>query len=272
VLRLAGTALLVSLLASTASAQQAEPEPDQRELSARQLFAVGKYTEALEIYGKLFAETAHPTYLRNVGRCYQNLGEADKAISSFREYLRQAKDLPPDQRALIERYIREMQDLKRQQEAARRPSTDAKAESPAPPPAPASAPALISETPANDSGAAAPPSRLPAYIVGGASVAVLGVGAYFGLRALSEKNAADPLCPMDKCTGDGYTKNEAAVRDARITDFVLGAGIVGIGVATYLYLRNPAGDGAPQPAPTARLRFLPTLGPGLAKVSAEAHW
>ena len=59
------------------------------------LFAAGDYRQALEIYVKLYAETLHPTYLRNIGRCQQNLGEAEKAISSFREYLRKAKDLTP---------------------------------------------------------------------------------------------------------------------------------------------------------------------------------
>ena len=37
----------------------------------------------------------HPTYLRNIARCHQNLGNPDKAISSFREYLRKARDLHP---------------------------------------------------------------------------------------------------------------------------------------------------------------------------------
>src|SRR6185369_18035162 len=91
-----------------APAQQQKSE----EVRARELFVFGRYAEALAIYGKLYAETAHPTYLRNVGRCYQNLGEADKAIASFREYLRQATDTPPDQRAKIEGYIREMEELK----------------------------------------------------------------------------------------------------------------------------------------------------------------
>jgi hypothetical protein len=51
--------------------------------------------------------------LRNIGRCQQNLGEPDKAIASFREYLRKAKDLTADQRAEIEGYIAEMEQLKR---------------------------------------------------------------------------------------------------------------------------------------------------------------
>src|SRR6185369_1898085 len=106
-------ALLVTLAARPALAQTSGDQEKQ----AREAFALGNYTGALEIYGRLYAETAHPTYLRNIGRCYQNLGEPEKAISSFREYLRQGKNVTADQRAQIEGYIREMEELKRQREA-----------------------------------------------------------------------------------------------------------------------------------------------------------
>jgi tetratricopeptide (TPR) repeat protein len=112
--------IAISILAvaalSVAAVRPALAE-DRREVQARQLFGVGKYAEALEIFGNLYAETLHPTYLRNVGRCYQNLREPDKAISSFSEYLRQAKNLAPAQRAEVEGYIREMEELKRKQKA-----------------------------------------------------------------------------------------------------------------------------------------------------------
>jgi tetratricopeptide (TPR) repeat protein len=85
---------------------------EDREVKARECFALGKYQEALELYGKLYGEVPHPTYLRNIGRCYQKLGNADRAIDSFREYLRQAKD-SPEQRAEVEGFIREMENLKK---------------------------------------------------------------------------------------------------------------------------------------------------------------
>ena len=88
---------------------------EDQDLKARKLFAAGDYRQALELYVNLYAETLHPTYLRNIGRCQQNLGEADKAIGSFREYLRKAKDLSPAQRQEIEGYIAEMEELKRKQ-------------------------------------------------------------------------------------------------------------------------------------------------------------
>ena len=70
-------------------------ETDKREIQARESFAAGRYQDALDMFVKLYAEKVHPNYLRNIGRCYQNLGEPDKAISSFREYLRQGLEPPP---------------------------------------------------------------------------------------------------------------------------------------------------------------------------------
>jgi hypothetical protein len=118
---------------------------DPREMDARQAFAAGNYKEALDIYAKLYAEKLHPTYLRNIGRCYQNLGEPDRAISSFREYLRKAKGLSTDERSEVEGYIGEMEDLQRKQASAAQPQpTPAPVAPPvAPSPAPAPQPALM---------------------------------------------------------------------------------------------------------------------------------
>src|SRR5690242_10745546 len=72
-----------------------------RELKAREDFAAGRYQQALDAFAKLYAETLHPTYLRNIGRCYQNMGEPDKAITSFRDYLRKHKTITSDERAEV---------------------------------------------------------------------------------------------------------------------------------------------------------------------------
>ena len=107
----AAFALLLALHVMLAPGRAAADDGD--EMKARTHFAAGEYKQALDIYARLYAETMHPTYLRNIARCHQNLGDADKAISSFREYLRKARDLTPDQRAEIEGYIAEMEQMKR---------------------------------------------------------------------------------------------------------------------------------------------------------------
>src|SRR5947207_15867329 len=74
---------------------------DSRELQAREAFAAGRFQDALDLFAKLYAGTLHPTYLRNIGRCYMNLGQPDKAITSFHEYLRKAHHVTKSERAEV---------------------------------------------------------------------------------------------------------------------------------------------------------------------------
>jgi tetratricopeptide (TPR) repeat protein len=114
------------------SALAAAAPRDRREMAAREAFAAGHYQDALDIYVKLYAEKLHPNFLRNIGRCYQNLGDPDKAISSFREYLRKARKLAPGERDEIEGYIREMQQLQQTRAAAASPPVEPRPTDPAP--------------------------------------------------------------------------------------------------------------------------------------------
>jgi hypothetical protein len=107
--------------------------PDKREIEARKAFAAGRYQEALELFTDLYADKLHPTYLRNVGRCYQNLKQPENAISSFRDYLRQARELKDSERAEVNGFIAEMEEMLRQQKAE---AAAASPPPPAPPPVP----------------------------------------------------------------------------------------------------------------------------------------
>jgi tetratricopeptide (TPR) repeat protein len=122
---------VVTCLALALLGARARAATDPREIKAREDFVGGRYQEALDLFAKLYAETLHPNYLRNIGRCYQNLGEPDRAISSFRDYLRKGKDISPAERGEIDGYIAEMEALKRQR-AARTESLRPEAEHPAP--------------------------------------------------------------------------------------------------------------------------------------------
>ena len=108
-------------------AQAATKHTDKREINARQAFAAGRYQEALDLYADLYADRVHPTYLRNIGRCYQNLKQPDKAINAFRDYLRQAKGVSTAERTEVEGYISEMEQMKSQQDEAAKASAAAAA-------------------------------------------------------------------------------------------------------------------------------------------------
>ena len=200
-------AWIVPLLLWTSLAGAA---PDPREMTAREAFAAGRYQDALDVFVKLYAEKLHPNYLRNIARCYQNLGQAERAISSFREYLRKARKLTPAERAEVQGYIAEMEQLKRTQASQEGTGAGASADpasktpaaaappaagAPAPkavvlverevPPRPAASPALdLSAHPAPEKA----PEPSPVYtrwwfwaIVGGVVVAGVGGAAAAGL-------------------------------------------------------------------------------------------
>jgi len=134
-------ALTLALVASPWGSLDAEASDHKAaELQARKAFTSGEYEKALEIYVDLYDETHHPTYLRNIARCHQTLGHAEKAIAGFREYLRKAKNLTPEQQTEIEKYIAEMEELKRKEAASSSP--------PAPSPARADAAGGAAESPA----------------------------------------------------------------------------------------------------------------------------
>lgn len=285
--------LVVSCVVIGGTAPQVHAEPqggksDERDAKARELFAVGQYAEALAIYGKLYSETSHPTYLRNIGRCYQNLREPDKAISSFEEYLRQAKGLSTDQRSIVEGYIHEMEALKQKREQAQEHPARGEA-------APARA-APHDEAPPRDASAVASPSpsavskdvrvdrlhteeqpghvrRNAAFVVGAAAVVVLGVGGYFGVRAIQETQESDPHCQAARCDAVGYPIYQQAKTAALTADVAIPVGLVAAAVSTYLFVTSRR-DAPAETATVGRndIRLAPAVGLKTAGLTLEGIW
>src|SRR5262245_54199247 len=88
-----GIAILLGGLGGTAAAVD-----KQKEIKARQAFASGRYEEALDLFAGLYAETLHPVYLRNIGRCHQKMRQPQKAIDTFRDYLAKGQKISADER------------------------------------------------------------------------------------------------------------------------------------------------------------------------------
>jgi hypothetical protein len=91
------------------------------ELKAREAFAAGRYDDALNLFAKLYAETLHPVYLRNIGRCHQKLRQPDQAIDKFNEYLAKEKKISPEERKEIDGYIKDMEALREEQARQKNP-------------------------------------------------------------------------------------------------------------------------------------------------------
>jgi tetratricopeptide (TPR) repeat protein len=192
-------------------AARATAAADPRELKAREAFVSGQYKEALELFAKLYAETLHPVYLRNIGRCYQNLGDPDHAIVTFRDYLRKHKTITRDERTEVEGFIVEMEELKKQRAAAGAPAP----ESATAPPKSTVTPLPSAPEPATSGGKpealvtapAAPPSEdsSPVYTRWWfwTIVAAAAVGAGLGIAAAAGAftHVDEPSCPSGtRCT------------------------------------------------------------------------
>jgi hypothetical protein len=77
------------------------------------------------------------------------------------------------------------------------------------------------------------PAVWVAYGIGAVGV---GVGTYFGLRAMSEQQTADDNCPQNQCSSAGSTANANAIQAANISTVGFGVGVLGIGLGTFLLL------------------------------------
>jgi tetratricopeptide (TPR) repeat protein len=111
VLRSALAALsLLAMLAPAGRARAAqELGSDRRAAEARQACASGNVEEAIELLAQIIAETGDANAVYNQARCYQANGRSVQALVRFREYLRIAGRLDPNERAQVRRYIAELE-------------------------------------------------------------------------------------------------------------------------------------------------------------------
>jgi hypothetical protein len=97
-----------------------------------------------------------------------------------------------------------------------------------------------------------------AYVAGGVALVALGVGAYYGMAAIHERQEADSAgCDSDFChTAGAVSHNEAAVTNAWIADAAFGVGLVAAGLSVYWFLSStgsaPAAGGSSATAANRR--------------------
>jgi hypothetical protein len=108
----------------------------------------------------------------------------------------------------------------------------------------------------NDTPPAAPNGlRTAAYVTGAIGIVGLGVGSYFGVRAISKNNNAESFCPRgDKCDepqGVALTNQAKNAAVASNITMAIGAAFVITGVVLYL---------TREPQRNARLEIHPMLG------------
>jgi hypothetical protein len=96
---------------------------------------------------------------------------------------------------------------------------------------------------------AVPIRRTLGWSAGAAGVASMGVAAYFGARALSERNTSDAHCSNGLCADSvSLGSYESARSDALAADVGLGIGLVALAIGGYLLLTSSADEASPSSA------------------------
>jgi tetratricopeptide (TPR) repeat protein len=116
-----------------AFAQEAEEDiaaKDEAEAKeALRLYKEGRYEEAAKLFAKLSVDYPNmPIFERNVGACFYYLKKPGPALSNLRNYLNHKQDIADDDKAVVDRWIAEMEKLRQQEEAPAKPPTQAPAQ------------------------------------------------------------------------------------------------------------------------------------------------
>jgi hypothetical protein len=155
-LALAGAKLGGQVALAQEAEMDAKGEAEAKE--GLRLYKQGLYEDAAKIFAKLSVD--YPDMLifeRNLGACFYYLKKPGPALSNLRHYLGRKQDIAPDDKAVVDRWIGEMEKLRSQEvgkepapavPAAPAPVTEPSTPTPAtfPEPVPAASP-LISPPP-----------------------------------------------------------------------------------------------------------------------------
>jgi hypothetical protein len=146
-----GPMLGFPIASSPALAADLSDQEEANGTTALRLYKEGRYEEAAKIFVAL--SVAHPdmlVFIRNTGACYYYLHRTEPALSSLREYLMRNKNISPDERAEVQGWITELEQIRQ---------TTAGAAAIVASPAPAPVPAGQSAATARDGTALASPPQ-----------------------------------------------------------------------------------------------------------------
>lgn len=83
--------------------------------------------------------------------------------------------------------------------------------------------------------------RIVSYAVGGAGIVALGIGTFFGIRALSKNSDSDQLCGDPCASQAGLDANESARSSATVANIAIGLGLAAVAGGVVLWLTAPKG-------------------------------
>ena len=133
-------------LAASARAEGLDAKGDATAKEATRLYKQGAYEEAAKLFAQLSVD--YPDMIifeRNAGACFYYLHRPEPALSNLHNYLNHNPTIEPDDKAVVDRWIAEMEKLQAEKAAA---SVAPAAPPPALVPVPAPAPAPEAAAPA----------------------------------------------------------------------------------------------------------------------------
>jgi hypothetical protein len=99
------------------------------------------------------------------------------------------------------------------------------------------------------------PNLVPGLTLGGAGVLLLGVGAYFGLRAVSKNDDSKAHCIDNACAPEGGTLRDDAKSAALVSTVSVSLGLIGVGIGAVMVFQAAHEQGAREQG--AHLRISP---------------
>ncbi|MEO8902148.1 MAG: hypothetical protein ABI488_09735 [Polyangiaceae bacterium] len=134
---------------------------------------------------------------------------------------------------------------------------------PATPPPSSTGGSAVAPPPGTDAAPQAPSSsgvRTAGYVTGALGVVGLGIGSYFGVRAISKNSNAEKHCPQnDRCDTDGVAFNKQAQNAAVAANITMAIGATFVVTGVVLYLSR-------EPTREARLELHPLVTRDLAGI------
>jgi len=193
-------------------------------------YNLGNYAGAAKLFEETYRLKAVPALLFNIAQCYRFTGNLEKAVQTYRAFLRNAPATDKNL-GLAKELLAQVEDALAQKKKAESSPPHGLAAAPpmsgapAPQPAVAVAPAPAPRAPATAvSAAPAPPqpsSHVVAYVSGGAAVVALAGGALFGMKS---KSSISDLQGSFHTTAQIDSQTDAAKGDASKATALLIAG------------------------------------------------
>ncbi len=97
---------------------------EQLSIEGAELFQAGQYLKALEKYKEAYAIDKIPNLIYNMARCYEELGEIDKAKDHLTQFLSEPDTSAQDRQTAVNR-LKALEERQRQSEVAPERETDA---------------------------------------------------------------------------------------------------------------------------------------------------